>query len=80
MSLVTEEPDRVQPGSPAAPARNNADALLAQVREVLPTLRKHAPWAEQHGRLHTEAMAALITAGVPRLYLPESLGGLAVAS
>lgn len=54
------------------------NAILDRVETALPTIRKHAAYAEVHGRLHEEAVSALVQAGVPRLYLPTALGGLAV--
>ncbi len=54
------------------------ETLVANAEGIAETLIAHAPWAELHGRLHDTAVAALVSAGVPRLYLPESLGGLAV--
>ncbi len=54
------------------------EMLLAKTQSILPQISQQADWAEQHGRLHPQAIAALCEAGIPRLYLPESLGGYAV--
>ncbi|NKC00586.1 MAG: hypothetical protein GKR90_19130 [Pseudomonadales bacterium] len=54
------------------------ETLVANAQGIADTLIEHAPWAEINGRLHDEAVAALVGAGIPRLYLPEALGGLAV--
>jgi len=53
-------------------------ALLLGTRDQLPRIAEHAPWAEAHARLHEEALAAIVAAGVPRLYLPATLGGYEV--
>ncbi|MEM9620844.1 MAG: hypothetical protein AAF993_04295 [Pseudomonadota bacterium] len=53
--------------------------LLHRVAAVADTLSAYADWAEQHGRLHETAVSALREVGVPRLYLPASLGGYEVA-
>ncbi len=54
------------------------EQLLSRAEAAGAVLREHADWAEQHGRLHKNSIAALCKAGVPRLYLPESLGGYQV--
>ena len=51
---------------------------MARVHAVRDTLAAHAPWAEQHARLHPASVEALVAAGVPRLYLPRALQGFAV--
>ena len=54
------------------------DSLVAGAQAAGSVLAEHAAWAEQHGRLHELAIGALVEAGVPRLYLPKSLGGYEV--
>ena len=50
---------------------------MDRVAASLPVISTHAETAEARGYLTEEAVAALVAAGVPRLYLPESLGGFA---
>jgi len=50
-------------------------ALLARAATAAEVARQHAPWGERHGRLHADVVAALVEAGIPRLYLPAALGG-----
>lgn len=59
-------------------AMQDRDALLDQFEVAATVAGRHADWAEAHGRLAPETVAALIEAGVARLYLPQSLGGLEV--
>lgn len=54
------------------------EELLGRARHAAVQIKQHAAWAESHGRLHEQAVAALVEAQVPRLYLPTRLGGLAV--
>ena len=56
----------------------SADELLERARAAAAVALQHARWGESHGRLHDDVVAALRDAGVPRLYLPEGLGGYAV--
>ncbi len=55
------------------------EAMLAEVDAVSPKLTELGVWAETRGRLHEDANALLKQVGVPRLYLPSSLGGYAVS-
>jgi alkylation response protein AidB-like acyl-CoA dehydrogenase len=55
-----------------------ADGLLAAVDEIGPVLREHSGDAEARGRLTPAAMDALRGAGMFRMLLPRSLGGLEV--
>lgn len=52
--------------------------VLERARTAAQVLAKHNAWAEDAGQLHAASIAALVAAGVPRLYLPEQLGGYAV--
>lgn len=51
------------------------EQLIARAHAAGPTLKTFSDWAEQHGRLHEQAVAALVEAGVPRLFLAAGLGG-----
>ncbi len=52
--------------------------LIDAAERAVPVLAQHAAWGEAHGRLHDAAFAALVQAGIGRLFLPRSLGGVAV--
>lgn len=54
------------------------ERVLADFDSALEVVGAWSDWAEAEGRLADEAAAALIEAGVARLYLPRSLGGLEV--
>ena len=54
------------------------EALLAAARKLGPLIRAHAELAEQRRRLAPEVIAGLKEAGLFRLLLPRSLGGLEV--
>ena len=54
------------------------EQLLKKVAERAGELADLGLWAEQHGRLHPQAVRILEDIGVPRLFLPKSLGGLEV--
>jgi alkylation response protein AidB-like acyl-CoA dehydrogenase len=54
------------------------EALLAAARGLGPLVRAHAAQAEQRRRLAPEVVAGLREAGLFRLLLPRSLGGLEV--
>jgi alkylation response protein AidB-like acyl-CoA dehydrogenase len=49
--------------------------ILAGTSNAKRVVAAHTTWAEQQCRLHDEAFAAIVAAGVPRLFLPKSLGG-----
>lgn len=51
------------------------DNVLERFEAAADVAALHADWAEKNGRLADETVAALVAAGVARLYLPESLGG-----
>lgn len=57
---------------------DSRDDLEDRARAAARVLARYNGWAEDRGRLHEASVAALVEAGVPRLYLPESLGGYAV--
>jgi alkylation response protein AidB-like acyl-CoA dehydrogenase len=65
--------DTAGAGGPA-----DAGSLLARVERSAAVASTHRDWAEANGRLADEVVEALVAAGIPRLYLPESLGGLEV--
>lgn len=50
-------------------------ALLSGAQTAAALAAEHAAWAEQHGRLHSDVIAALVQAGIGRLFLPSGLGG-----
>jgi len=52
--------------------------LLEAIDAILPLLEEERAGAESRGRLSERAVAAMVDAGVSRLYLPASLGGLEV--
>jgi alkylation response protein AidB-like acyl-CoA dehydrogenase len=52
--------------------------VLGRFETAAEVAARQADWAEAHGRLADETVAALLAAGIARLYLPESLGGLEV--
>jgi alkylation response protein AidB-like acyl-CoA dehydrogenase len=56
-----------------APSR---EELVARAAGLVPTLRKHAAWAEEHRRQHDETIEALAAAGLFRLRSPARYGGL----
>jgi alkylation response protein AidB-like acyl-CoA dehydrogenase len=49
--------------------------IVRKATELIPLLRKHAPWAEQNRRLHDEAIDALADAGIFKLRRPKHFGG-----
>ena len=53
------------------------DTLISSVRRLEPLIREHADEAERNGRLSQVVAAALAEAGVFRMFIPKSLGGLA---
>jgi alkylation response protein AidB-like acyl-CoA dehydrogenase len=61
MVLTTEIPTR--------------DDLAGRARDIVPTLREHAAWAEENRRLHEDTVEALAAAGVFRLRTPARYGG-----
>lgn len=54
------------------------DTLLSSVRRLEPLIREHADEAERNGRLSQVVAVALAEAGVFRMFIPKSLGGLEV--
>ncbi|GAA0246179.1 acyl-CoA dehydrogenase family protein [Saccharothrix mutabilis subsp. mutabilis] len=51
------------------------DELVRKATDLIPLLRKHAPWAEKNRRLHDEVIEALTDAGVFKLRRPKHFGG-----
>lgn len=68
-SRAHNEPKHAEP-----PTQAN---LVAAAQQACAVVAQHAAWGESHARLHPQSLAALVTAGVPRLYLPTALGGYA---
>ena len=52
--------------------------VLENVRSMENIVRRYRDQAETEGRLSDQVVQALLQAGVGRLYLPKSLGGLEV--
>jgi alkylation response protein AidB-like acyl-CoA dehydrogenase len=57
------------------PAR---EQLVHKASDLIPLLRKHAPWAEQNRRLHDETIEALAEAGIFKFRRPKHYGGYEV--
>lgn len=55
-----------------APSR---EQLVARAAELVPALREHAAWAEEHRRLHEDTIDALADAGLLRMRVPVRYGG-----
>ncbi len=64
--------------SPTAAADVSVSSLLDVVRDLEPLIRKHAPDAEQNRRLSTPVVEAMRDAGLFRVWIPQSLGGLEI--
>jgi indole-3-acetate monooxygenase len=56
----------------------NREQLMAAARAAGEVAARYADWGEQQSRLHPQVVNAVREAGIPRLYLPTSLGGYAV--
>jgi alkylation response protein AidB-like acyl-CoA dehydrogenase len=56
----------------------NSSTLLSQVRDLASLIRRHAPDAELNRRVSPEVVSAMREAGLFRMLLPRSLGGLEV--
>jgi alkylation response protein AidB-like acyl-CoA dehydrogenase len=54
------------------------EQLVLRAAELVPTLRKHAPWSEQNRRLHDDVVTALRDAGMFKLRTPKRYGGYEV--
>jgi alkylation response protein AidB-like acyl-CoA dehydrogenase len=52
------------------------EALLSKARELGPLIREHAADAERHRRLSKPVIEALNRAGITKMFVPKSLGGL----
>ena len=62
----------------ASETTSEREQLLATARGLGPLIRRHADAAERNRRLSPEVLRALIDAGLFRLLVPRSLGGLEV--
>ena len=58
--------------------KETLETLLSGVASVSSDIEQYSDWAEQNRRLHQDSFSAIVRAKVPRLFLPESLGGLEV--
>lgn len=56
----------------------NTEELLTRAEELGPVLRKNAERSDRESRLPKESLDAIRTAGLLRLYVPSSLGGLEI--
>jgi indole-3-acetate monooxygenase len=63
---------------PAESATRDRAALLSVVEDLEPLVRRYADEGERNRRLSQEVVDALVEAGMCRLLLPRSLGGLEV--
>src|SRR6266498_2130717 len=52
-----------------------SEELVRRASELVPLLQKHAPWGEEHRRLHDEVVEALADAGMFKLRRPKRYGG-----
>ena len=57
--------------------KETLETLLSGVSSVSSDIEQHSDWAEYNGRLHQDSFSAIVSE-VPRLFSPESLGGLEV--
>ncbi|HJR18023.1 MAG TPA: acyl-CoA dehydrogenase family protein, partial [Gemmatimonadales bacterium] len=79
MSTVQTRPSPPAPTLSATDKKaEQSEDLLATVERIGPLIRQHAAAAERERRLSREVMRALAEAGLFRLLLPRSLGGLEV--
>lgn len=60
-----------------AEAEVDRRALVARAESAAQVAAAHVQWGEKNGRLHPDVVRALRDAGIPRLFLPCSLGGYA---
>jgi alkylation response protein AidB-like acyl-CoA dehydrogenase len=74
--MATTYPREGGPAPIAKPSEVDRDGLLAVARDLGPLIREHAGEAERERRLSREVIGALVEAGLFRLLLPRSLGGL----
>ena len=58
--------------------KETLETLLFGVSSVSSDIEQYSDWAEHNRRLHQDSFSANGRAKVPRLFLPESLGGLEV--
>jgi indole-3-acetate monooxygenase len=58
---------------------DRTEDLLSAVRAIEPVIRQHADDAERHHRLSPPVMQALARAGLFRMWVPKTLGGLEVS-
>jgi alkylation response protein AidB-like acyl-CoA dehydrogenase len=49
--------------------------IVSRAQDLAPVLRRHAPWAEEHRRLHDEVLDSIAAAGLFRLRVPRRFGG-----
>jgi alkylation response protein AidB-like acyl-CoA dehydrogenase len=66
----------VAPAAAADQVGISVGQLLDKVREITPIIQEHADTAERQRRLPAPVLNALSSAGLLRLFVPRSLGGL----
>jgi alkylation response protein AidB-like acyl-CoA dehydrogenase len=60
-------------------AENSSDGLLSAIRAIESVIRQHADEAEKNHRLSQAVVDALGQAGLFRMWIPKTLGGLEVS-
>lgn len=55
--------------------RPTREDLVRRAADLVPLLRRHAPWTEENRRLHDETIEALAAAGIFKLRVPARYGG-----
>ena len=66
---------QTKPNINTAQTFSSRSEILSGLRAAQSTVAAHSSWAEQNSRLHDDSFAAIVAAGIPRLFLPKSLGG-----
>ncbi|RSM35990.1 acyl-CoA dehydrogenase [Amycolatopsis balhimycina DSM 5908] len=51
------------------------EQLVRRTSELVPLLRKNAPWSEEHRRIHDESIEAMAEAGIFQMRVPALYGG-----
>ncbi|MER7701985.1 acyl-CoA dehydrogenase family protein [Kitasatospora sp. NPDC097605] len=51
------------------------DELVGRATELVPLIRKHAAWQEEHRVLHDDVLRAVVDAGLLRMRVPHRYGG-----
>lgn len=72
MEKITQSVMNARQHAVGSPARAQ---LIEKATDAQSVLSEWNSWAEQNGRLHPQAVEALVEVGVPRLFLAKELGG-----